>query len=80
MTINPDDLESHTKWAKKYGFDFPLLVDADGAVCRAYGVAKPGGGTQRAVYVVDTHGVIIYAQQGLPEDSDILAAIAGAKA
>lgn len=44
-------------------------------MCRAYGVAKPGGGTQRAVYVVGMSGLIVYAQPGLPEDSEILAAI-----
>lgn len=76
MTINTDDMESHIRWAKKYGFEFPLLVDADGSVCRAYGVAKPDGGTQRAVYVVGSDGMIVYAQAGLPADSDILAAIA----
>jgi peroxiredoxin Q/BCP len=75
ITINPDSLESHQKWAKKHGFEFPLLVDADGAVCAAYGVAKPGGGTQRAVYVVDPAGTIVFAKAGLPDDSEILAAI-----
>lgn len=44
-------------------------------MCRAYGVAKPDGGTQRAVYVVDMNGRIVYAKPGLPEDSEILAAI-----
>ncbi len=76
MTINTDDMESHIRWAKKYGFEFPLLVDADGAVCRAYGVAKPNGGTMRAVYVVGLDGTIVFAEAGLPADDALLAAIA----
>ncbi len=47
-------------------FDFPLLSDADGAVARAFGVARTvlgrtvgALGTRRATFVIGTDGTIL---------------------
>lgn len=41
----------------------------------AYGALKPEGGIQRTVFLVDRQGKIAWAQQGMPETAEILAAI-----
>ncbi len=36
--ISPDPVKDVTKFAEKFDLNFPLLADADHAVCEAYGV------------------------------------------
>jgi len=60
------------------GFDFPLLSDPDRRVCAAYQVLKENGkSVQRTVYIVDQQGIIRYAQQGMPPDSELLDVLRG---
>ncbi len=80
MAVNPDSLESHQAWATASGFQFPLCVDEDRTVAAAYGARKLLGGIQRCVFVVDKQGRIIFAAEGAPDTSVILAAIDGASA
>ena len=76
--MNPASLSSHDKFSTKYNFPFALLVDQDRAVAHAYDALKENGKSiQRTVYVVDKDGKIAFAQEGIPPDSDILAAITG---
>lgn len=50
------DPERNRAAVKEYALAFPLLLDADGAVGRAYG-AK----TTPHMFVIDKHGVVAYA-------------------
>ncbi len=72
--VNPADIESHGAFAKKHNFQFPLLVDNDGAVTKAFG-CKGTLMTKRTVYVIDPKGMIIFAQRGKPPVSEIRASI-----
>ena len=38
LGISPDPIDKVTKFAEKYKLNFPLLADADHAVCEQYGV------------------------------------------
>lgn len=58
LGISRDTVESHVKFREKYGLNFPLLADVDGAVSKAYGAATPLGMSARYTYVIDTEGVI----------------------
>ena len=62
--VNPGSLESHRDFVSKYTLDFPLIVDEDGAIARAYGVMRPDGYTGRATYLVGVDGRIAYAAAG----------------
>lgn len=74
--VNPGSLASHQRWAERFGFDFPLAVDADRAVAAAYGVLKEDGrGIRRTVFIVDKEGVIRYAREGMPPTAELLAAL-----
>ena len=74
--VNPGSLESHQKFQEKYGFPFPLLVDAERTAATTFGVLKEDGkGITRTVFVINKEGTIIFATPGTPETNEILAAI-----
>ncbi len=71
--VNPANRESHKRFVEKQGYQFPLLVDEGRKVATLYG-AK-GLIVKRTVVVIDTKGKIAYYKQGMPPNSEILAAI-----
>lgn len=73
---NPDSVESHERFRTAQNYQFPILVDADRSMARAYHALKEDGkGIQRTVYIIDEHGVIRYSRQGLPPDTELADAI-----
>ncbi|HCF58589.1 MAG TPA: alkyl hydroperoxide reductase [Myxococcales bacterium] len=61
--ISCDSHFSNEAWAKSIGgLSYPLLSDfwPHGKVCVDYGVLRPGGVCERAIFVVDGAGVIRY--------------------
>lgn len=59
--ISPQDVESHEKFAKKRGLEFPLLADPRREAIKAYGVNGPLGHVKRSVFVLDQAGVVRWA-------------------
>lgn len=73
---NPDSMESHEKFATSQSYQFPILVDANRTMAKAYRALKEDGkGIQRTVYIIDAKGVIRFAKQGLPPDSELIESI-----
>jgi len=69
---------SHRRWADKMRFNFPLLVDADHQVARAYGAVREfaiGSLPKRRVVIVDKSDTIRYVKDGMPSDEELLEAI-----
>jgi peroxiredoxin Q/BCP len=65
LGVSPDTVESHRRFADKYGFEFHLRADPEHEVCEAYEVWQPrkGGeagqmGAVRATYLIDEQGRI----------------------
>ncbi|MCX7800826.1 MAG: thioredoxin-dependent thiol peroxidase [Fimbriimonadales bacterium] len=63
--ISPDSAESHGKFAKKHGLDFPLLADTEHLLAEACGVwveksmyGKKYMGIERTTFLVDSEGVV----------------------
>jgi thioredoxin-dependent peroxiredoxin len=56
--ISPQGLESHEKFARKYGLAFPLLADEGMTVSRDYGINLAGAGLRRSVFVLDSEGMV----------------------
>ena len=63
--VSPDDAASHEKFAAKQGLNFPLLVDTDQMVARAYGVwgekkmyGKTFEGIVRTTYLIGPDGKV----------------------
>jgi peroxiredoxin Q/BCP len=65
VASNFGSLTSHESFAEKYGYQFPILVDAEKSMASDYSVIKSDGGTQRTVYVIDKAGIIRFGEQGM---------------
>jgi peroxiredoxin Q/BCP len=77
LGVNPASVESHAKYAAKFGFGFPLLSDVDRSITKAYHALKEDGrGIQRTVYLIGRDGMIRFAERGAPPPADVLAALA----
>jgi len=62
LGVSSDSLDSHHRFSAKYRLNFPLLADAGGKVCRAYGAQRLWGLVRRRItYVVDAQGRIALA-------------------
>ena len=56
--ISPQDVDSHEGFAGDNGLRFPLLADTDRAVARAFGIAAPGIGLRRSVFLIAPDGTL----------------------
>ncbi|GAA2998934.1 peroxiredoxin Q/BCP [Streptomyces sp. KhCrAH-43] len=56
--ISPQDVDSHESFARSQGLRMPLLADPGRETARAFGVAAPGIGVRRAVFLIDGEGVL----------------------
>ena len=65
LGVSPQDVESHERFAAKYGLRFPLLADLDKAVAEKFGTLGPMGFPRRSVFVVDGDGVVRYAHRAI---------------
>jgi peroxiredoxin Q/BCP len=74
--VNPAGVESHRKYAEKFKFPFPLLVDEGRKVANAYGAVKLGGvAVQRSVVLVGQDGTVLFAKPGAPGPDESLAGL-----
>ena len=83
--VSPDPVEDVKKFADKFGLNFPLLADADHAVCEKYGVwqeknnfGKTYMGVVRTTFLIDGKGVIRRVFEKVKPDgheAEVLAAI-----
>jgi thioredoxin-dependent peroxiredoxin len=59
LGISSDSAASHSRFAAKHGFQYPLLVDKGGALRRRWKVPRALGlKTGRVTYVIDRSGVV----------------------
>ncbi|MCS7031119.1 MAG: peroxiredoxin [Gloeomargarita sp. SKYG116] len=75
LGVSRDDQASHQAFTQKYNLPFPLLVDTDGTISRAYDV-DGGGYSKRVTYVIDPQGKISRVYTTVKTDThaaDILA-------
>ena len=56
--ISPQGVDSHEKFAVRHGLQMPLLADPEKTVIRQYGIALPGLGLKRSIFLVDAEGVL----------------------
>ncbi len=72
LGVSADNLKSHDKFQEKYQLPFPLAVDEDNAVAKAYGsygekqmYGKTYMGTLRSTFIIDPEGQIAEAMYGV---------------
>ncbi|MFJ4922066.1 peroxiredoxin [Streptomyces sp. NPDC088725] len=56
--ISPQDVDSHEAFARKYDLRFPLLADTERTVAKAFGIAAPGIGLRRSVFLIAPDGTL----------------------
>jgi peroxiredoxin len=72
LGISVDSVWCHRAFAEARGLTFPLLADFEpkGAVSRQYGAYRFGDGfSERALFVLDPHGVVAWSQVVEPEEN-----------
>ncbi len=65
LGVSSDSMETHMKFAEKYGITFPLISDEDRQIKELYG-------RNRITYLIDKSGIIRFIQKGVPENKDFL--------
>jgi thioredoxin-dependent peroxiredoxin len=75
--VNPGSAESHRHFSGKHALDFPLIVDPDGSVARAFGVPLVDGYVSRATILVGRDGRIAFAMPGTHGAREVLGALDG---
>jgi thioredoxin-dependent peroxiredoxin len=67
LGVSPDSVESHRKFADKYGLSYPLISDAKKDLVKKYGVWKEKSlygkkymGVERTTFVIDGKGVVTH--------------------
>lgn len=83
--VSRDSLRSHENFQKKLGLPFPLISDADEAVCQLFGViklkklyGKEHMGIERSTFLIDENGVLRQEWRGVrvPDHvAEVLAAV-----
>ena len=73
IAVNRESLYTHAAWSEHLGgVKFPLLSDMDLSVAKKYGVAKPQGFTERALFLIDKDGKIAFKNvEDSPADNTI---------
>lgn len=56
--ISPQGLDSHESFARAHGLRMPLLADTDRTVARMFGIAVPGLGLRRSIFLIAPDGTL----------------------
>ena len=58
--VSLDSLESHARFRERHSLPYPLVVDDDRQISRAYGVLRLGGllPLRRVTFIIDKQGII----------------------
>jgi peroxiredoxin Q/BCP len=73
LGVSPQGAASHQRFAAKHSLNFPLLVDSDLSMAKAYGVTDDGGAefegkklrVKRSTFVIGEDGTLIEALYGV---------------
>ena len=86
LGVSKDSIESHGRFTKKYGLNFPLLSDPDGKIIGEYGAFKEKSlfgktalGVERSTFLIDGEGVIRKIWRGVKVDGHSEEVLAAAK-
>ena len=66
--VSCDDCLTHAEFRDEHGLSVRLLSDAEGDVCKSYGVYREGNGhcnVQRSTFIIDKSGKLKHVQYGV---------------
>ncbi|MEM0030352.1 MAG: peroxiredoxin [Candidatus Nitrosocaldus sp.] len=68
--ISSDDIESHKRFASRYGLNFPLVSDVDNSISKAYGVFnEEKRRARRVTFIIDKDGIIRHIMNRVDVDN-----------
>ena len=76
--VNPAEADSHEAFARKFGFEFPILTERGGSVARQFRAAiqlPMKTLILRSVYLVNPNGMIRLANRGAPPATALIRSI-----
>ena len=59
LGVSLDDQQKHQQFTEKESLNFPLLVDKDGGICKAYGVPINDTWPERWTFLINKEGKIV---------------------
>lgn len=78
LGVSRDDGASHDKFKSKFSLNFPLVSDADGKLCEAFGVwklrnmyGKEFMGIERSTFLIDGEGTVRKAWRKVNVDGHV---------
>ncbi|MBB4708728.1 peroxiredoxin [Xanthomonas arboricola] len=87
LGVSRDSVKSHDNFCAKQGFTFPLVSDADEALCRAFDVIKEKNmygkqvlGIERSTFLLSPEGVVVQAWRKVKVPGHADAVLAALKA
>lgn len=72
FAANPASLKSHQDFAERQRLPFPILVDENGKLAKAFGVGSKLGFTDRTVFLIDKTGTVRWSEPGMPSPDTLL--------
>jgi len=70
--VSRDSMKSHANFTAKQGLNFPLISDADEALCKAFDVmqlkknyGREYMGVERSTFIINPEGDVAYAWRGV---------------
>ncbi|HEX3590368.1 MAG TPA: peroxiredoxin [Pseudonocardiaceae bacterium] len=72
LGVSVDPAFTLKAWSKDQGYEFPLLSDfwPHGEVAKTYGVFNEGGGmANRGTFLIDTNGIVQFAEMNQPGEA-----------
>jgi peroxiredoxin len=63
VAINTDSVESHKKFWNKYKFNFPILSDEEGKVCKMFEALTVFGNAKRKIVIIGIDRKIIHSDE-----------------
>ncbi|MBI4043707.1 MAG: thioredoxin-dependent thiol peroxidase [Candidatus Diapherotrites archaeon] len=86
LGVSPDSADSHKKFSEKHDLTFPLLVDKDLALCKAFGAwgeksmyGRKYFGVLRTTFIIDTRGRIARVFEKVKPEGHALEVLAALK-
>jgi len=83
LGVSRDDCLTHAEFRDEHGLSVRLLSDAEGEVCKAYGVLREGGnghGVQRSTFLIDKEGRLRHVFYGVSAKGHAMAMLGLLKA
>jgi thioredoxin-dependent peroxiredoxin len=66
--VSVDSIEDEKAFAKKYGFEFPIVADPTKSITTSYGVLGPSGSARRVTFLIGGDGRVQKVVEGKPEN------------